>query len=440
MKTIKKGILFLVLTFGILCAQRTLIYAGSMIDGEVKKMKTKQTIVVENGVVVDVTSGYLKAQPGEAVYDLKNTTVTPGWMDLHVHLGSQSSPQSYSEDFYLNPEDFAYRSVPWIEKTLLAGFTTVRDVGGEVVLAARNAVNNGYINGPRIFSAGRSIGTTGGHADPSSGLNRKFRGDPGPHEAVVNGVDDAMKAVRKRYKEGSDLIKITATGGVLSVAKNGQNPQFTEEEIRAIVETANDYEMHVAAHAHGVEGMQRAIRAGVRTIEHGTLMDKPTARLMKQYGTYYVPTVSAGEFVYEKAKEPGYFPEIVRPKALEIGPKIKQTLGMAYKEGDKIAFGTDMGVSPHGENADEFVFMVEAGMKPIDAIFAATSWEVPLSVERLTGLLGQAMTPTMIMTLGVQLSSVRKLELNVDTWIACCLLYTSPSPRDLSTSRMPSSA
>ena len=204
-------------------------------------------------------------------------------------------------------------------------------------------------------------------------MNRKFRGDPGPHEAVVNGVDDAMKAVRQRYKDGSDLIKITATGGVLSVAKNGQNPQFTEQEIRAIVETANDYEMHVAAHAHGVEGMQRAIRAGVRTIEHGTLMDKPTARLMKQYGTYYVPTVSAGEFVFEKAKEPGYFPEIVRPKALEIGPKIKQTLGMAYKEGVKIAFGTDMGVSPHGENADEFVFMVEAGMKPIDAIFAATS-------------------------------------------------------------------
>ena len=160
MKTIKNSILYLVLTFGIICAQRTLIYAGSMIDGEVKKMKTKQTIVVENGVVVDVASGYVKAQPGETVYDLKNTTVTPGWMDLHVHLGSQSSPQSYSEDFYLNPEDFAYRSVPWIEKTLLAGFTTVRDVGGEVVLAARNAVNNGYINGPRIFSAGRSIGTT----------------------------------------------------------------------------------------------------------------------------------------------------------------------------------------------------------------------------------------------------------------------------------------
>ena len=359
-------------------AQETLIHAGSMIDGVTKKMKTKQTIIIKDGFIADVENGYLKADPDDTVIDLKNATVTPGWMDLHVHLGSQSSPQSYSEDFYLNPEDFAYRSVPWVEKTLLAGFTTVRDVGGEVVIAARDAVNKGYIKGPRIFSAGRSIGTTGGHADPSSGLNRKFQGDPGPHEAVVNGVDDAMKAVRQRYKDGSDLIKITATGGVLSVAKNGQNPQFTEEEIRAIVETAKDYEMHVAAHAHGVEGMQRAIRAGVRTIEHGTLMDKPTARLMKQYGTFYVPTVSAGEFVYEKAKEPGYFPEIVRPKALEIGPKIKQTLGMAYKEGVKIAFGTDSGVSPHGENAKEFALMIAAGMSEKDSILSATIYAAEL--------------------------------------------------------------
>ena len=387
-------------------SQNTLIYAGSLIDGIAKKKRTNQTIVIENGVIVDVKDGFIEPKSKDKVINLKNTTVTPGWMDLHVHLGSQSSPQSYSEDFYLNPEDFAYRSVPWVEKTLLAGFTTVRDVGGEVVLAARDAVNKGYIKGPRIFSAGRSIGTTGGHADPSSGLNRKFRGDPGPHEAVVNGADDARKAVRQRYKDGSDLIKITATGGVLSVAKNGQNPQFTEDEIRAIVETANDYEMHVAAHAHGVEGMQRAIRAGVRTIEHGTLMDRATARLMKQYGTYYVPTVSAGEFVYEKAKEPGYFPEIVRPKALEIGPKIKKTLGMAYKEGVKIAFGTDMGVSPHGENADEFVLMVEAGMKPMDAILAATSIAADVLNQKDLGRIKKGMKADIVAVNGDPLKDI----------------------------------
>ena len=152
-----------------------------------------------------------------------------------------------------------------------------------------------------------------------------------------------------------------------------RQPQFTEDEIKAIVETAKDYDMFVAAHAHGIEGMQRAIRAGVRTIDHGTLMDKETAQLMKKYGTYYVPTVSAGEFVYEKAQKPGYFPEIIRPKALEIGPLIKKTLGMAYKEGVKIAFGTDTGVSPHGDNANEFKYMVEAGMSPIDALISANS-------------------------------------------------------------------
>lgn len=365
---------FIVITFFELSlAQKTLIYAGKLFSGDSKKVLSTQTIIIENDLITSIEKGYLKSAKNDIIIDLKGAMVSPGWIDLHVHLSSQSSPKSYSEDFYLNPEDIAYRSIPWVEKTLMAGFTTVRDVGGEVALSTRNAINQGYINGPRIFAAGRSIGTTGGHADPSSGLNRRFRGDPGPREAVINGVDDARKAVRQRYKDGSDLIKITATGGVLSVAKNGQNPQFAEDEIKAIVETARDYEMHVAAHAHGVEGMQRAIRAGVRTIEHGTLMDRETAQLMKKYGTYYVPTVCAGEFVYAKAKEPGYFPEIVRPKALEIGPKIKATLTMAYKEGVKIAFGTDTGVSPHGENADEFRFMVEAGMKPVDALLSATS-------------------------------------------------------------------
>ena len=288
----------------------------------------------------------------------------------------------------------------------MAGFTTVRELGGVISTSLRDAINAGYVSGPRIYSAGKSIATTGGHADPSSGLNMSFAGDPGPKEGVINGPSDARKAVRQRYKNGADLIKITATGGVLSVAKNSKNPQFTEEEIRAIVETADDYDMHVAAHAHGVEGMQRAIRAGVRTIEHGTLMDKPTARLMKQYGTFYVPTVSAGEFVYEKAKEPGYFPEIVRPKALEIGPKIKQTLGMAYKEGVKIAFGTDMGVSPHGENADEFRYMVEAGMKPIDAIFAATSVAAEVLKQKDLGKIQKGMKADIVAVNGNPLKDI----------------------------------
>ena len=219
-------------------------------------------------------------------------------------------------------DEYAYRSIPFAEKTLMAGFTTVRELGGVISNSLRDAINAGYVIGPRIYSAGKSIATTGGHADPSSGLNMSFAGDPGPKEGVINGPSDARKAVRQRYKNGADLIKITATGGVLSVAKNSKNPQFTEEEIRAIVETAEDYDMHVAAHAHGPEGMKRAIKAGVRTIEHGTIMDGEVLALMKKHGTYYVPTISAGMFVAEKAKESGYYPPIIIPKALEIGPRL----------------------------------------------------------------------------------------------------------------------
>ncbi len=369
----KKYSLMILISMGSIWAQQTIIHAGRLLDGTSKKAVSKRSILIEDGKIVDVVKGYKKGKSDDTIIDLKEATVMPGWIDLHVHLSGEMNPKAYGEDFYMNIEDVAYRAVPWVEETLMAGFTTVRDLGGEVMLSTRNAIKAGYIKGPRIYSAGRSLGTTGGHADPTSGLNRKLMGDPGPLEGVVNGTDDARKAVRQRYKDGSDLVKITATGGVLSVAKNGQNPQFTEEEIKEVVKTASEYEMFVAAHAHGVEGMQRAIRAGVRTIEHGTLMDKETARLMVKHGTYYVPTISAGEFVYEKAKNPGYFPEIIRPKALAIGPVIKETVGMAYKTGVKIAFGTDSGVSPHGDNADEFRFMVEAGMKPIDVINSATS-------------------------------------------------------------------
>ncbi len=304
--------------------------------------------------------------------DLRGTTVMPGLMDMHTHLSIQYSARAYLERFYLNDADLAYRSTVYARRTLMAGFTTVREVGGQISTALRDAIAKGWVVGPRIFSAGKSIATTGGHADPTTGLNHYFAGDPGPKEGVINGVADARKAVRQRYKNRADLIKITATGGVLSTAKNGLNPQFTEDELRAIVETARDYGMHVAAHAHGAEGMKRAIRAGVRSIEHGTFMDDEVIALMKKYGTYYVPTISAGKWVAEKAKIDGFFPEIVRPKAALVGPQIEKTFARAYKAGVKIAFGTDSGVSPHGENAKEFIYMVEAGMPPMKAIQSAT--------------------------------------------------------------------
>ena len=260
-------------------------------------------------------------------------------------------------------------------KTLRAGFTTVRNLGDSYnsTIALRDAIRRGVVTGPRIWTAGKSIATTGGHADPTNGWCDLIEGDPGPKEGVINGPEEAAKAVRQRYKDGADLIKITATGGVLSLARSPDAPQFNDEELAAIVATARDYGFAVAVHAHGTEGMKRAVRAGVTSIEHGTFMDDETMKLMKERGTWYVPTLSAGIFVGEKAKTPGYFPDVVRPKAEKVSVQIRDTFDKAFRAGVKIAFGTDTGVSPHGENAQEFLYLVEEGMTPMQAIQAATS-------------------------------------------------------------------
>lgn len=352
----------------------TLVHAGSLIDGVSNAARSNVTVVVDGDRIGAIRDGFSEPAEGDTVIDLSNATVLPGLMDMHVHLTGEMNPKSYLERVQLNTASYAIRSVEYARRTLMAGFTTVRNPGddGTITVALRNEIASGMVPGPRIFTAGKSLATTGGHADPTNGLREDLTRDAGPEDGVVNGPADAAKAVRHRYKEGADFIKITATGGVLSLAKNGQNPQFTEAELRAIVETANDYGFHVAAHAHGAEGMKRAVRAGIRSIEHGTLMDQEVMDLMIEHGTYYVPTILAGDFVAEKAKIDGYFPDVVRPKAAEIGPKIQETFGRAYKAGVKIAFGTDTGVSPHGGNAREFALMVEAGMPAMEAIQAAT--------------------------------------------------------------------
>lgn len=355
-------------------AQDIYIQAGKIVDTKNGKILTEKTIVVSADKIKSVENGFVDPKnEKDSLIDFRNKTLLPGLIDMHVHLESETNPGKYLERFTNNEADNAFNSVGFAKVTLMAGFTTVRELGGSGVnISLRNAINKGKVDGPRIFTAGKSLATTGGHADPSNGMNKEFAGDPGPKDGVVNNVEEARKAVRQQYKNGADLIKITATGGVLSVAKSSSNPQFSEEEIKAIVETAKDYDFHVAAHAHGDEGMQRAIRAGVKTIEHGTMMSDETMDLMKEYNSYLVPTITAGKEVTQKAEIEGYYPELVVPKALEIGPKIQDMFARAYKRGVPIAFGTDAGVFKHGENAREFVYMTEAGMPAMEALQSAT--------------------------------------------------------------------
>jgi len=265
------------------------------------------------------------------------------------------------------------RAVANARKTLMAGFTTVRDLGGSpgVTTALRNGINRGIVPGPRMQAAG-FITSTGGHGDPTNSLRADLMGQPGVERGIINGPYEARRAVRQKYKEGYDLIKVATTGGVLSMAKSADAPLLADDELAAIVATAKDYGYNVAVHAHGADGMKRAIRAGVTSIEHGTYMDDEAMSLMKQHGTWYVPTISAGNFVAEKSKIEGYFPDIVRPKAAAVGPQILGTFSRAYKAGVKIAFGTDQGVAPHGQNAREFEYMVQGGMPPLETIRAAT--------------------------------------------------------------------
>ncbi len=364
----------LVLAAGIANAD-TLIHAGRLIDGDADRALTEVTVRVSGDTITGIERGYTLPGDDDTVIDLEDQTVLPGLMDMHVHLTGQYSPRSNLNRFILNEADYAFDAAMYAKRTLEAGFTVVRNLGDafNVTVALRKAIEAGDVPGPRIFTAAKGLASTGGHGDPTNGWAAHFGADPGPKDGVVNSPQDARKAVRQRYKDGADWIKITATGGVLSVAKSGQNPQFTDEELKAIVATATDYGMRVAAHAHGTEGMKRAVIAGVASIEHGTYMSEEVMQLMKDRGTYFVPTILAGNWVAEKAKIDGFFPELVRPKAAAIGPVIKSTFARAYELGVPIVFGTDTGVSAHGDNAQEFALMVEGGMPPMEAIQSATS-------------------------------------------------------------------
>jgi imidazolonepropionase-like amidohydrolase len=357
-----------------LSAQKTYIQCGKLIDGLSNTAIQSATIVIEGNKIIRIDKGYTVGSSSDKIIDLKNKTVLPGLIDCHVHLESQFSKTSILEGFTRPDPEVAYYAAVYAKRTLMAGFTTVRDCGGSGVnISLRNAINKGLTEGPYVLTAGRAISATGGHMDPSVGIrDDAMKAMPGPDEGVANGRDELVKAVRYQFRRGSDLIKIASTGGVLDLSKDGSGAQFTVDEIKAVVETAKDYGMRVACHAHGAEGIKRAILGGVTSIEHGTYMNDEDMTLAKKYGTYYVPTIIAGKSVADSAKTPGYFPPVIARKASEVGPQIQQTFAKAYKAGVKIAFGTDAGVYPHGKNALEFAYMTEAGMPPMEAIKSAT--------------------------------------------------------------------
>lgn len=389
----------------------TLIYAGTLIDGTPTAPQKNMTVVVADGTIKAIERGFKRPSSTDVVIDRRDGTVMPGFIDMHTHLTSQLGPGSYLHRYVKSAADVTLDAVHFAEKTLMAGFTTVRDLGDayDASIALRNAINAGKVIGPRIYTAGKSLATTGGHADPTNGARPDLFAPPTPAQGVLDGPYEARQAVRARYQDGADLIKLTVTGGVLSVAKSGHNPQFMADELEAIVTTARDYEMKVTVHAHGKEGMLRAIAAGVDSIEHGTYMDEEVMAAMIKHDVYYVPTITAGRSVADRAKIDGFFPDLVRPKAAAIGPQIQQTFAQAYQAGVKIAFGTDAGVFDHGENYREFIYMVEAGMPPLEAIRSATAEAAKLLGDSSIGTLTVGKRADLVAVEGNPLEDIQRL-------------------------------
>ncbi len=364
---------FVLSIFTQLPAQTTLIHCGKLIPINSEPI-TNATLVLEGNKIQRINRGFSAVPPGAELIDLKTKSVLPGLIDCHVHIEWEQSRSSYTEKYLLNDADIAFRAAVYAKRTLEAGFTTVRDLGGTGVnIALRNAINSGWTPGPRILTAGRILSITGGHGDATTGSRWDLFDPPIPEMGIADGPDECRAAVRTQIKRGADCIKVCATGGVISLARDGRLPHYSEEELVTIVNTARDLGIDVAAHAHGDEGIRRAVEAGVVTIEHGTFLSDATMDLMIKHGTWYVPTLTAGHAVSDSAQfAKGFFPETVRLKALDIGPQIQSTTARVYKKGVKIVFGTDAGVFPHGKNNLEFLYMAEAGMKNTDILRAAT--------------------------------------------------------------------
>ena len=368
--------------FSAQAADIAIVHAGTLLAEPGSPPTREQTVVIRDGVVERVAAGYLDAAAAGAgaddrvtVHDLKTMFVLPGLIDGHVHITSENNPRGRLQAVEMSDPDRAIQAAGYARKTLEAGFTTVRDVGargGDAIFALRDGIARGDVAGPRIFAAGSVISVTGGHGDGTQG----YRDDVAHilhSSGVCDGVGECRGAVREQVRRGADLIKLTATAGVLSNTAAGLEQQFFADELKAIMDTAHSMGRRVTAHAHGVQGINAALEAGVDSIEHGTYLDDKSISLFKKNGAFLVPTILAGVTVAEWAEDPNTFllpPQ--RAKAAEVGPRMIDMVRRAHAGGVTIAFGTDTGVSPHGENAREFALLVEAGLSPMEAIASAT--------------------------------------------------------------------
>lgn len=355
-------------------AETLLIHAGELLAVPGERPRSAQTVVVEDGRIAGVRNGY--AEPGDfgdnvRVIDLRNAFVLPGLMDMHVHLQGELGPDNDRDELKMSPQLVQMRSVHFAMKTLLAGFTTVRDVGSspQEMYALRDAIERGWIDGPRIVAAG-GVGITGGHSDISGVRPELLELWTSPN--VCDGPYDCRRATRNAIKYGADLIKITSTGGVMTDRATGTGQQMEADELREVVQAARRMGRKVAAHAHQEDGIIAALQAGVDSIEHGSYAGPDAIRLFRETGAYLVPTLLAGKTVAAMAVEADFMTDAVKEKAIRVGNDMAGNFTRAHDAGVNIAYGTDSGISPHGTNAEEAVLMVENGMSAMDVLVAAT--------------------------------------------------------------------